>query len=88
MVTDFIVCYVLFPVMSERSCSEGLNAKYLFFQVESIVLGEDCALLQQGSSVGRRGMCGMVFIFKVNLITVAWIKCGVLHNWKLILTVY
>jgi hypothetical protein len=36
-------------------------------QVESIVLGEDCALLEQGSSVGRRGMCGMVFVFKVNL---------------------
>jgi hypothetical protein len=36
-------------------------------QVESIVLGEDCALLGQDSSVGRRGMCGMVFIFKVNL---------------------
>ena len=31
------------------------------------MLGEDCALLEQGSSVGRRGMCGMVFVFKVNL---------------------
>lgn len=51
------------------------------------MLGEDCALLEQGSSVGRRGMCGMVFIFKVYLITIARNKCGVLHNWKLILTV-
>jgi hypothetical protein len=51
------------------------------------VLGDDCALLEQGSSVGRRGMCGMVFIFKVYLITIARKKCGVLHNCKLILAV-
>jgi hypothetical protein len=30
------------------------------------VLGEDCALFEQDSSVGRRGLCGMVFVFKVN----------------------
>ena len=51
------------------------------------MLGDDCALLEQASSVGRRGMCGMVFVFKVNLITIARNKCGVLHNCKLILTV-
>ena len=51
------------------------------------MLGEDCALLEQGSSVGRRGMCGMVFVFKVNLINIARNKCVVLYNCKLILTV-
>jgi hypothetical protein len=54
-------------------------------QVESIVLGDDCALLGQDNSVGRRGMCGMVFIFKVNL-SIAKNRCGLLHNWKVILT--
>lgn len=48
------------------ACKAFLILTYgLYFQVESIVLGEDCALLRQDSSVGRRGMCGMVFIFKV-----------------------
>lgn len=87
MVTDFIVYYVLFLV-SEQSFFSSPDCKVsLFLQVESIVLGEDCALLEQGSSVGRRGMCGMVFVFKVNLVTIARNKCGVLYNCKLILTV-
>ncbi|PNF38319.1 hypothetical protein B7P43_G10517 [Cryptotermes secundus] len=47
-----------FGLAVEWAKSEGLK-------VESIVLGEDCALLGQDSSVGRRGMCGMVFIFKI-----------------------
>jgi hypothetical protein len=47
------------------------------------VLGEDCALLGQDSPVGRRGMCGMVFIFKVNLRNIAKSKFGLLFNWKL-----
>jgi hypothetical protein len=51
------------------------------------VLGEDCALLWQDRSVGRRGMCGMVFIFKVNLKIIAKDKCGLLHNWKAILNI-
>lgn len=37
-------------------------------QVESVVVGEDCALLDAGkaSSIGRRGMCGLMFVFKVS----------------------
>lgn len=51
------------------------------------MLGEDCALLGQDSSVGRRGMGGMVFIFKVNLSNIAKGKLGSLFNFKLSLTV-
>jgi hypothetical protein len=50
------------------------------------VLGEDCALLGQDSSVGRRGMCGMVFIFKVNLRNITNSKFALLFNLTLSLT--
>ncbi|KAE8750377.1 hypothetical protein FOCC_FOCC002935 [Frankliniella occidentalis] len=35
--------------------------------VESVIVGEDCALLGtgKGSSAGRRGMCGLVFVYKI-----------------------
>ena len=35
--------------------------------VEKVIVGEDCALLGtgKGSSAGRRGMCGLVFVYKI-----------------------
>lgn len=45
---------------------------FKYFQVESIVVGEDCALLSSNNDaddkiriVGKRGLCGQLFMYKV-----------------------
>ncbi|CAG2053598.1 unnamed protein product [Timema podura] len=51
-----------FGLAVEWAKNEGLK-------VESMVVGEDCALLSQdgttNSSTGRRGMCGLLFVYKI-----------------------
>lgn len=47
-----------FGLAVEWAKSEGLK-------VESVVLGEDCALLGTDGTVGRRGMAGMMLILKI-----------------------
>ncbi|XP_069695293.1 triokinase/FMN cyclase-like isoform X2 [Periplaneta americana] len=49
----------------QKMCFMPSAALLKAMKVGSIVLGEDCALMGQESSVGRRGMCGMAFIFKI-----------------------
>lgn len=49
-----------FGLALERARSEGID-------VESVNVGEDCSLLEsgKGSSIGRRAMCGLIFVFKI-----------------------
>lgn len=35
------------------------------FKVNMVVVGEDCVLILLDKIVGRRGLCGIVFIYKV-----------------------
>lgn len=49
-----------FGLASEWARRDGIS-------VESVIVGEDCALLEsgKGSMTGRRGMCGLVFVYKI-----------------------
>ncbi|XP_066998700.2 PTS-dependent dihydroxyacetone kinase 1, dihydroxyacetone-binding subunit DhaK [Anabrus simplex] len=44
-----------------------MQARNEGLKVQSVVVGEDCALLssQHTSSAGRRGMCGLLFVYKI-----------------------
>ena len=42
------------------------RAKALGIAVEMVVVGEDCALTSADKTAGRRGLCGTVFIHKVD----------------------
>ncbi|RZF41249.1 hypothetical protein LSTR_LSTR010477 [Laodelphax striatellus] len=45
----------------------GHNVRSIY-SVESVIVGEDCALLEKGidnSVTGRRGLCGQLFCFKI-----------------------
>ncbi len=69
------VCFSLGLISVFRSSVslKHVNNDFLLFklQIESVIVGEDCALLNSGksSSAGRRGMCGLVFVYKVSLIS-------------------
>jgi len=48
-----------FGIGIERAFHEGIK-------VESVTLGEDCALASHDKCAGRRGLCGMFLVIKVN----------------------
>lgn len=47
-----------FGLAVERAKSEGYN-------VDMVVVGEDCALTSSDKTAGRRGLCGTILIEKV-----------------------
>lgn len=48
-----------FGIAAERAKSAGIKT-------EMVVVDEDCALTSSDKTAGRRGLCGTVFIHKVN----------------------
>lgn len=44
------------------------QAKSLGLKVETIIVGEDCALSSKDKSAGRRGLCGTVLIHKASCV--------------------
>eukprot|EP00128_Syssomonas_multiformis_P008354 Colp12_sorted_trinity150504_noHs@7563 len=47
-----------FGVAAERAKAEG-------YKVEMVIVGDDCALLGEGRTAGRRGLCGTILVHKI-----------------------
>ena len=47
-----------FGLAMERAKAKGIK-------IDSVVVGEDCALTDVNQTAGRRGLCGTVFVHKV-----------------------
>ena len=51
---------LVFGIAAERARAEGLR-------VETVTVGEDCALSSTDKTAGRRGLCGYIVMHKVGL---------------------
>ena len=61
-----------FGLAAEQAKAEG-------FKAEVVIMGDDCALPQQGASK-RRGIAGCMLVFKVwssNVRAMSWLCCSV-----------
>lgn len=58
IVMNYIGDCLNFGFVVERVLVEGMK-------VEMVVVGEDCVFISWDKIVGRRGFCGIVFIYKV-----------------------
>ena len=56
------------------------RAKTLGIKVDMVVVGEDCALTSSDKTAGRRGLCGTVFIHKVNEFLLLFTNSVVLYT--------
>lgn len=60
IVKNYIGDRLNFGFVVERVKVEGIK-------VDMVVVGEDCVFISKDKIVGRRGFCGIVLIYKVNL---------------------